>query len=55
MSVQLPLQEGGYIAAIMLHKQSRAHKEAGHTYEIMTLDKASELALRFEIIVFLED
>ena len=55
MSVQLTLQKGAYIATIMLHKQSRVHKEAEHTYEIMTLDKASEFALRFEIIVFLKD
>ncbi len=55
VSVQLPLQKGAYIATNMVHKQSRAHKVAGHTYEIMTLDKTSEFALRFEIIVFLED
>lgn len=53
--IQPPIQLKAQVATITLCKQRRVHIQAGHTYEIMTLDRTSKLALRFKIIVFLED
>ena len=34
---------------------SSVYEEAGHTYEIMALNKTPELSLRLEVIVLLEN